>query len=549
MVKKIFFLFSFLLFFIYPHYAFAEVIHSFDVSVVAHKDGVMDVREKIEYDFEDTFHHGIFRNIPIFSKVGDLYRNIKLDNVKVLRDGKNEKFDTTLEKEQLNIKIGDADRTIDGDHVYDISYSVQNGIGSNFSDHDEIYWNATGNDWEITIEKASINISTDFGVLPSKLICFEGTYGSKDQTCQIQDSTASSSQSLYAGYGLSAVAVYSPGTFPKSILSTTPPQTLGDQIAALFARLFKYIWLFLNIILPVYIWYWWGKHKNKKRFGDPAVNFETPKDEKGKILPPALAGTIDTARLDRDDVTATLFDLAIRKYIKIEQSKKVRTLAPDTTNQTITKLKEPDSSLFTFEKTLMDRLFRDGDSVSVDTLKTDFYSTFGIMEDQVFKALIEKGYYTKNPKTQKGLLIVGAFFALFTSNIILAIALFVLAGKLNGRTALGDEIDFKIDGLKLFLKSMDRNYKWQAEKFYTVEHMIPYAMALGYIDKFMEALKILKPDYNPSWYSGSNFYVSYALFSAAATTSFTTSAPSSSSGSGGGGFSGGGGGGGGGGSW
>lgn len=96
---------------------------------------------------------------------------------------------------------------------------------------------------------------------------------------------------------------------------------------------------------------------------------------------------------------------------------------------------------------------------------------------------------------------------------------------------------------------MDRNYKWQAEKFYTVEQMIPYAMALGYIDEFMQALKILKPDYNPSWYSGSrgSFFLGYSAFYLATSGNITTAAPSSSGSSGG--FSGGGGGGGGGGSW
>ncbi|HZJ18199.1 MAG TPA: hypothetical protein VFD45_01095, partial [Patescibacteria group bacterium] len=125
--------------------------------------------------------------------------------------------------------------------------------------------------------------------------------------------------------------------------------------------------------------------------------------------------------------------------------------------------------------------------------------------------------------------------------------LFFLAKKLIGRTSLGDEIDFKIDGLKLFLKSMDRNYKWQAERFYIVEQMIPYAMALGYIERFMEQLKIIKPDYNPTWYHGysGGFYVGYSGFYSSMTTNMTSSSSSGASS----GFSGGGGGGGGGGSW
>jgi uncharacterized membrane protein len=98
---------------------------------------------------------------------------------------------------------------------------------------------------------------------------------------------------------------------------------------------------------------------------------------------------------------------------------------------------------------------------------------------------------------------------------------------------------------------MDRNYTWQMEQLYIVEKMIPYAVALGYIDEFMEQLKIIKPDYNPTWYTGYNgsFYLGYAALYSSMNTNVTNIAPSSSSGFSGGGFSGGGGGGGGGGSW
>lgn len=97
---------------------------------------------------------------------------------------------------------------------------------------------------------------------------------------------------------------------------------------------------------------------------------------------------------------------------------------------------------------------------------------------------------------------------------------------------------------------MSREYSWQAKNFYFVEKMIPYAMALGFINEYMEQLKILKPDYKPTWYSGAgNFYSVYPVFATSMSSNITTSAPSSSSGFSGGGSSGGGGGGGGGGSW
>ena len=67
----------------------------------------------------------------------------------------------------------------------------------------------------------------------------------------------------------------------------------------------------------------------------------------------------------------------------------------------------------------------------------------------------------------------------------------------------------------------------------------------------MEQLKILDPNYKPSWYSSPNhhsFYRSFVNMNYAMNVNVVTSAPSSSSGFSGG-SSGGGGGGGGGGSW
>ncbi|MEK9176434.1 MAG: DUF2207 domain-containing protein [Patescibacteria group bacterium] len=551
-MKKLFI--AFILFFVFlpAPQAFAEKINSFDVFIVSHKDGKMDVSETINYDFEYGDRHGIYRYIPTFSKVGDLYRIIKIDNVNVERDEKTENFETSKNKEQIYFKIGNADKTITGKHVYKISYTVENGIGSNFPDHDEIYWNATGNDWQVEIDKASISFDTDFGLKPTSLICFEGALGAKDKTCTVEGSKVTSGQTLNPGYGLTAVAVYPKGTFPASYLVRELPNTFGEKIAKILFDNLHIIWVFPNIILSLILIIWYQKNKNKKRFGNPAVNFDIPKDEKGERLIPAISGTIDSAELERDDVVATLFDLAIRRYLKLVEEKISKTLGiiGSGKKQKIIKLKDADESFSRVEKTLFERLFKDGDQVYADELKLDFYKTFQEMEKEVFNDLVQKKYFVKNPKFQRGMLFVLGLVAIGTANLILGVVLIYLARKLIGRTALGDEIDFKIDGLKLFLKSMDRNYKWQAEKFYMVEHMIPYAMALGYIDKFMEQLKIINPDYNPSWYHGysGSFYGAYAGFYSSVNSNITTSAPSSSSGSSGG-SSGGGGGGGGGGSW
>lgn len=539
----------------FPQNAFAEKIRSFDVNVTAWKDGQMRVHESINYDFEGLERHGIYRYIPLYAKVGDLYRVIKIKDVVIHRGDEMEKFETITSKEQVSFKIGHPDKTIMGSHVYQISYTVENGIGSNYKTHDEVYWNATGNGWDVVIDSASLTISTDFGLSPDRMICFTGYEGSKDANCEVLENSAQTTSSLLPSQGLTAVASFPVNTFPKSILYKELPKSNAEKFGEWILKNLLNIWIFLNVILPIGIYFWYQKRKNKKRFGPPAVNFDLPEDPTGKRIAPAEAGTIDSATLQRDDVVATLFDLAIRKYIRLEEVKTKKSLAPDSKDQIITKLNPPaggDGKLNNFEKTLFDSLFATGDKVKLKDLRKTFYTTFGNMEKEVFQSLVEKKFYVKNPKVQRGFLLVFSLWALFTTNIGLFAALFMLSRKLIGRTQLGDEMDYKIDGLKIFLKSRGREYKWHAKNFYTVEQMIPYAVALGYINEFMEQLKIIKPDYSPSWYrgyTGASFYNAYSGLYASASSNVTTSASSSSSGFSGGGSSGGGGGGGGGGSW
>src|SRR5688572_2122834 len=70
-----------------------ETIKSFDVLLTVHKNGEMTVEEKITYDFDDGLRHGIYRNIPLVSKVGDLYRVISVDFIDIKKGGLDEKYE------------------------------------------------------------------------------------------------------------------------------------------------------------------------------------------------------------------------------------------------------------------------------------------------------------------------------------------------------------------------------------------------------------------------------------------------------------------------
>ncbi len=536
-------------------FAQSESIQSFNTEITAHKDGSLEIVENIKYDFSNIQKHGIFRNIFLTNTIEGVTRKIDVQIVKVFKNDKEEKYEVSNNKNTLNLKIGKAQTTISGIQEYAIFYKVKNAIG-NFDDHDEIYWNATGNEWDVPIYSSQVLVKTDLNIPITKYTCFTGKYGSKDKNCEfIQNNNIGifkTKERLNAGEGLSIVAAFPPDTFPKSKVEVLKPE-ISKRTASIIAVIAFILVILYYIVLPYFVLRWYLRKRHKSRFGKPSVNFDIPKDKNKKRLLPAEAGVMDTAKLDRDDVIATIFDLAIRKYLFIEQTKNKKNFLGFGGKEEFTIKKKKDyKDLTIFEKTLLDRLFRDGDSISLSLLSSDFYKTFNTLQANIFSLLIKNGFYKENPMNKKSFyLSLGIFSLFFFLNLPLAFILFWMFKTYNGRTDLGDEADFRIDGLKLFLNSMSREHKWYANELALVEKMIPYSIALGYIDKFMEQLKISYPDYNPSWYKGNlAFYaVSNTMFNSMS-SGVTTNAPSRSSGfSSGGGFSGGGSGGGGGGSW
>ncbi|HVZ58872.1 MAG TPA: DUF2207 domain-containing protein [Patescibacteria group bacterium] len=528
-----------------------ETINSFHVDMTALKNGDLQVSEKIDYDFGSAERHGIYRYIPLVSKVGDLYRTIDITFTNVLQDGQHVSYGVGRSGQQEQLKIGTASKTITGAHSYEIDYTVSNGIGSNYADHDEIYWNVTGNGWQVPIASASYTLTTDVGVPIQKAVCYTGESGSTASNCQVSissdakslDVTATSPLGEYEG--LTVVAAFPVGTFPKSVLQSAPPVQPGLVI---FLIIVGIVWVLLNLGLAPYLVFWYIRKRDKKKFGPPMVNFDLPKAPDGTRISPSEAGTIDNTRLERDDIVATIYDLAIRKYLQITGTIRKGVLGMgERQDFTLTRLKD-NGGLNEFERYLMERLFGGKTTTTLEDAKLT-YTTFSTLEKTNFTSLISRGFYTKDPKNQKSFCLIMGLIALFTGSIILGPVLLFLARKLNGRTELGDEMDWKLDGLKIFLKATKRYDVWQTKNFIFIESMIPYAMALGVIEQYMKELQILNPDYKPSWYTGyGTFYAMYPAFTSSASSNVTTSAPSTSSGFSGG-FSGGGGGGGGGGSW
>jgi hypothetical protein len=79
-----------------------------------------------------------------------------------LRNGEPEAFHTVRSGRDVRTYFGSSNRFVDhGIHTYEFRYRANRILGF-FEQHDEIYWNVTGNNWAFPIDEASASIRLEF---------------------------------------------------------------------------------------------------------------------------------------------------------------------------------------------------------------------------------------------------------------------------------------------------------------------------------------------------------------------------------------------------
>ena len=324
------------------------------------------------------------------------------------------------------------------------------------------------------------------------------------------------------------------------------------------------------IVLGILLNLWYAKGKDPKGRGTIIAQFDAPDN-----LTPAEVGTVIDEKVQNKDISSEIINLAVRGYLKITRIESKKLIFKSTDYQ-LDKLKIEDGLDNDFDKKLVKGLFGSKDSVKLSDLKNKFYDDLAKIKKQLYKVVVKKGYFPRNPNKVRGVYagvgivlvfitffvgpIFGGFgiFSLLSSAVLIIIFSFIMPV----RTLKGVHAREHILGLKRYLSVAEKDRiefhnapKKDPKQF---EKLLPYAMVLGVEKKWAEQFKDIYSQ-QPGWYNdptgaGFNSVVlanSLSSFSASANTTMV-SRPSSASG-GGSGFSGGGGGGGfgggGGGSW
>jgi hypothetical protein len=570
-----------------------EVIRSYEVEIRILDTGGLTITERIDYDFGTELRHGIFRTIPSRFYVDDVNDRIyRIAGVVVQSDAPDD-VEVSEEGGVTTIRIGDPDVEISGRHVYTLTYGVEGALNA-FPDHDELYWNAIGDEWAAPIERARVRVRAPGRI--QRVACFQGYEGSTEPCARAEarDLTASFSpgRALNAYEGMTVVVAIPKGAVPE------PTPILDERWAA--NRAFRATPGTVVVALAVlgvvggFLVRLWSREGRDRRFvgspidqvmgtssgsdeivplgeGDAAapVEFAPPEDVR-----PGQIGTLIDERANVVDVTATIVDLAGRGYLSIHE-------IPDTglfskTDWTLIRGEGGEAELFAYEKQLLDGLFRDGDEVTVSELKTAFAERLHGIERALYADAMRQKWFRARPdqvRTRwavRGMLLALAggaltfLLALWTEwglvgipVVLGGIALALMAGRMPARTAKGTALLRRIRGFRQVIATAETHMAGWAEEENVFTRYLPYAIVFGLTSKWARAFQDLgiEPD-TSSWYVGPHPFTAVAFADTidgfAVTTGGTlasTPASSGSSGFGGGGFSGGGGGGGGGGSW
>ena len=303
----------------------------FKTNITTDTNAVIQVTERIKIQAEgDIFKRGIFRNIPTSRKdVEGNYIKLDFSDISVLQDGEPATFKTSYKSDVLEIRVGEADVFLEnGEHEYVINYNATGQIGF-FKDYDELYWNVTGNGWDLYIDTVSCVFNAPGNGEILQASCYTGTMGSTEKNCSYSN-VGTNTISFFA-YNLSPnEGLTIAAGFPKGILHQPP---LPSWYMRNYGIVLSSIFLLLVIFYMIYSWLKFGRDPEK-----PAVfaQYSSPRN-----LSPAHVAMLYKNDYSKDIFPISIINLAIKGYLKIEDNSKTNLYFLKETNFKLTKLKAP----------------------------------------------------------------------------------------------------------------------------------------------------------------------------------------------------------------
>ena len=227
--------------------------------------------------------------------------------------------------------------------------------------------------------------------------------------------------------------------------------------------------------------------------GPVAVRFNAPDNST-----PALSGTVIDGIVHGRDLTATLVDLALRGIVTLEKE----TSPKGKDDWRISRTGVGEETMAEHERVLLDALLAGRTSVLLGSLRqADVAQRWRKAEIAVYRAVVDRGWYRKHPRSRNGLLSflgVALIVAACGAGLVAAVAenhwqwvplgiglgvggvLLIWRGRgRTPRTALGTAARIQALGYEEYLKTAEAGQLQHEELAGEIRSMLPYAVAFG----------------------------------------------------------------------
>ena len=373
-------------------------IKRFDATIVVTPDGSVDVTESITARFTGSWN-GIFRTVPVEYRTPQGFNwTLRLDLLGVTDgDGRPLEVESSRERHYIKYRIR-VPGAVDATRTVLIRYRAANGLRF-LEDHDELYWNVTGDEWDVPIEAATARIELPAAATGVRAIAFNGVYGStaRDAVVKTEGTTVRVAMPHRLDFheGLTAVVGWDKGL-------VAPPSEAEQAVGFLASN-----WpLGIPILVFLAMFTLWRRVGRDPRRLPVAVQYEPPDS-----ITPAEAGTLMDESADMRDVTATVTDLAVRGHLRIEEREQSALFGLITRQEYVFHRLEPAGlpPLVAHEEQVLRGIFARGkNEVRLSELENEFYKVLPAVKTQIFERLVKRGLYRSRPDQVKSRWRVGA---------------------------------------------------------------------------------------------------------------------------------------------
>ncbi|WP_413451953.1 DUF2207 domain-containing protein [Georgenia phoenicis] len=573
--------------------ASGDVIRELDIAIDVRPDGTLEVTETYDWDFGTREGLGLTRMLDSrfdYAPDPDLVRVYEYGGFTASSPSNAPAgVWATDQGARVRVDIGAPDGSDDrrsGRQTYVLRYTVDGALNAirdepGVADQDELYWNATGHDWDVPIEQATVTVTGPADVVDHA--CYEGSRGSTAECASLEadgGEVRATSGHLPSGSGVTVVAAFPPGTFGQiePILESAPEPLLwaGDGAAPTAARFVRdnVAWLApLALVGPIALAVYRVRRGRDLHFADlppgvmpapgttprvatltdePAVAVRfTPPDD----LRPGEVGTLDEKSATTTHISATLIDLAVRGYLQIREAGTGWRGKPNDWLLVATP-GAPREALRDYERTLLEKIFAGRSEVRMSQLRNTFAGTMRTARRQLADGVTQ--LFTGRSRARTGstiallrVLILGlvvvnlgsAVTGLATTGpaviiLVLAgalvVAAFVLAWGLTRRarqqrSPVGRALHEQSRGFRLYLTTAEAHQLRFEEGEDIFSRYLPYAIVYEVAERWADIFARLEAQgqqvSRPTWYVGAQgFHAGSFTTLGSSLSSFSSSA-------------------------